>query len=138
MRILVVEDDAMNVELFEAALESDHDVFVERDGLAGEARALAERFDLILLDIHLPKRTGIEVCRNLRARGLEIPIVALSASVLPDEVARTKEAGFVHFWSKPISPSDLRAAVNSVAHPPPPHQSAPRHRRDQAGGAVTG
>ena len=61
MRILVVEDDAMNVELFEAALESDHDVFVERDGPAGEARALAERFDLILLDIHLPKRTGIEV-----------------------------------------------------------------------------
>ena len=137
MRILVIEDDAMNVELFEAALEADHDVFVERDGLAGEARALAEPFDLILLDIHLPKRTGIEVCRNLRARGLEIPIIALSASVLPDEIARTKEAGFVHFWSKPISPSDLRAAVNSVAHPST-HQSTPRHRRDQAGGAVTG
>jgi len=137
LRILIVEDDAMNVELFEAALEADHDVVVERDGPAGEARALAERFDLILLDIHLPKRTGIDVCRNLRARGVDIPIVALSASVLPDEVARTKDAGFAHFWSKPIAPADLRAAVTSVAHPPTP-QSAPRHRRDQAGGAVTG
>jgi len=126
----------MNVELFEAALEDDHEVVVERDGPAGEARALAERFDLILLDIHLPKRSGIDVCRNLRARGLEIPIVALSASVLPEEVARTKEAGFVLFWSKPIAPADLRAAVKSVAHPPP--RSAPRHRRDSAGGAVTG
>ena len=127
----------MNVELFVAALEADHEVVVERDGPAGEARALAERFDLILLDIQLPKRSGIEVCRNLRARGLEIPIVALSASVLPEEVARTKEAGFVLFWSKPIARADLRSAVNSLAHPPTP-QSAPRHRRDPAGGAVTG
>lgn len=136
MRILVVEDDPMNVELFEAALENDHEVVVERDGPAGEARALAERFDLILLDIQLPKRSGIDVCRNLRARGLKIPIVAVSASVLPEEIARTKEAGFVSFWSKPIAPADLRAAVKSLAHPPTP-RSAPRHRQDPAGGAVT-
>jgi len=137
LRILLVEDDPMNVELFVAALEVDHEVVVERDGPAGEARAVAERFDLVLLDIQLPKRSGIDVCRNLRARGLEIPIVALTASVLPEEVARTKEAGFVLFWSKPIAPADLRSAVNSLAHPPTP-QSAPRHRRDPAGGAVTG
>src|SRR5207244_11421026 len=116
----------MNVELFVAALEADHEVVVERDGPAGEARALAERFDLILLDIHLPKRTGIEVCRHLRARGLEIPIVALSASVLPEEVARTKEAGFAPVWSTPIAPTDQRAALKSVAHPTPP-PTAPRH-----------
>ena len=136
MRILLVEDDPMNIELFVAALEGEHEVVVERDGLAGEARALAERFDLILLDVQLPKRSGIDVCRNLRARGLEIPIVAVSASVLPEEIARTKEAGFALFWPKPIAPADLRAAVKSVAYPPP--QSAPRHRRDPAGGAVTG
>jgi CheY-like chemotaxis protein len=136
LRILVVEDDPMNVELFEAALETDHELVVERDGPAGEARALAERFDLILLDIQLPKRSGIDVCRNLRARGLKIPIVAVSASVLPEEVARTKEAGFVSFWSKPIAPADLRAAVKSLAHPSTP-RSAPRHRQDPAGGAVT-
>jgi CheY-like chemotaxis protein len=136
LRILLIEDDPMNVELFVAALEGGHEVVVERDGLAGEARARAERFDLILLDVQLPRRSGIDVCRNLRARGLEIPIVALSASVLPEEIARTKEAGFVAFWAKPIAPADLRAAVKSLAHPSP--QSAPRHRRDPAGGAVTG
>jgi CheY-like chemotaxis protein len=104
----------MNVELFEAALEADsHQVVTERDGVAGEQSA-SDQFDLILLDIQLPKRNGLDVCRNLRARGLRMPIVALSASVLPEEVARTKEAGFDEFLSKPISPHDLRAAVRRV------------------------
>src|SRR5207245_9676930 len=106
----------MNVELFVAALEADHEVVVERDGPAGEARALAERFDLILLDIQLPKRSGIEVCRNLRARALEIPSVALSASVLPEEVARTTEASFVLFCSKPVGTATLRPAISRLLH----------------------
>ena len=119
MRILLVEDDPMNVELFESALETDdHEVVTERDGVAGERRA-SEPFDLILLDIQLPKKSGLEVCQSLRARGLRVPIVALSASVLPEEVARTKSAGFDVFLSKPISPRDLRAAVRRLAAPRP-------------------
>jgi CheY-like chemotaxis protein len=118
LRILLVEDDAMNVELFESALESDgHEIVTERDGAAGEQRA-SDRFDLILLDIQLPKKNGLEVCRSLRARGLRIPIVALSASVLPEEVARTKAAGFDIFLSKPISPRDLRDAVRRLGPTP--------------------
>ena len=109
----------MNVELFEAALESaGHEVVTERDGLAGERRA-TEKFDLILLDIQMPKKTGLEVCRSLRERGLRVPIVALSASVLPDEIARTKSAGFDLFLSKPISPADLRDAVRRLVAPRP-------------------
>ncbi len=111
MRILLVEDDPMNVDLFESALETDgHEIVTERDGAAGEKQA-SDRFDLILLDIQLPKMDGLEVCRSLRARGLRMPIVALSASVLPEEIARTKSAGFDMFLSKPISPRDLRSAV---------------------------
>ena len=111
MRILLVEDDAMNVELFEAALETDgHEIVTERDGAAGEERA-SDQFDLVLLDIQLPKKDGLAVCRGLRARGLRMPIVALSASVLPEEIARAKSAGFDEFLSKPISARDLRDAV---------------------------
>jgi CheY-like chemotaxis protein len=111
LRILLIEDDPMNVELFESTLETDgHEVVTERDGLAGEERA-TDTFDLILLDVQLPKKNGLDVCRSLRARGLRIPIVALSASVLPEEIARTKSAGFDLFLSKPISPRDLRNAV---------------------------
>ena len=115
MRILLVEDDAMNVELFESALETDgHEIVTERDGAAGEERA-SDKFDLVLLDIQLPKMNGLEVCRSLRARGLRMPIVALSASVLPEEIARTKAAGFDLFLSKPISPRDLRDAVRRLS-----------------------
>ena len=114
MRILLVEDDEMNVELFESALETDgHEIVTERDGEAGEKRA-SDRFDLVLLDIQLPKMDGLAVCRSLRARGLRMPIVALSASVLPEEIARTKAAGFDEFLSKPISPRDLREAVRRL------------------------
>jgi CheY-like chemotaxis protein len=110
----------MNVELFESALESDgHDVVTERDGVAGEERA-SEPFDLILLDIKLPKKSGLDVCRSLRARGLRIPVFALSASVLEEEVARTKAAGFDVFLSKPISPRDLREAVRRLGRTPHP------------------
>jgi DNA-binding response OmpR family regulator len=124
LRILLVEDDAMNVELFEAALEVDgHHLVTERDGVAGEERAAVETFDLILLDIQLPKRNGLDVCRSLRSRGVRTPIVALSASVLPEEVARTKDAGFDLFLSKPIAPAELRAAVRRLA---PPLTSAER------------
>ena len=135
MRILLVEDDSKNVELFEAALEDEHVLVVERDGESGQARALAQPFDLILLDIQLPKRNGIEVCRSLRASGLRIPIVALSASVLPDEVARIKDADFTRFLSKPISPGALRAAIRDVFTTPPTTTRAAGSTR--AGGVAT-
>jgi CheY-like chemotaxis protein len=87
---------------------------IERDGLAGQERASAEFFDLILLDIQLPTRDGLEVCRELRRRGVRTPIYALSASVLPEQVARTSAAGFDLFLSKPITPNDLRGAVRRM------------------------
>jgi len=105
----------MNVELFAAVLETDgHQLVIERDGLAGQERASAESFDLILLDVQLPTRDGIEVCRELRRRGVHTPICALSASVLPEQVARTSAAGFDLFLSKPIKPNDLRRAVRRM------------------------
>jgi len=118
VRILVVDDDELNVELFEATLRNDgHDVAIERSGPAGELRALGEAFDLILLDIQLPGRTGIEVCRTLRESGVAAPIMALSASVLPAEIAKTKNAGFTRFLAKPLAPAELRAAVRAVDTP---------------------
>src|SRR2546430_16645235 len=82
LRILLVEDDPMNVELFESALESDgHEVVTERDGEAGERRA-PDQVGPILLDIQPPQKSGLDVCRSLRGRGGRPPIVALRASGL--------------------------------------------------------
>jgi DNA-binding response OmpR family regulator len=125
VRILLVEDDPLNIELFEAALESEgHQVTVESDGVAGEARGLLETFDLILLDVMLPRRNGLEVCRTLREAGVRTPIVALSASVLRDEIARTTEAGFTQFIAKPIAPHALRAAVRGYDGSDPSSRTA--------------
>lgn len=116
MRVLLVDDDSLNVELFDATLRGDgHDVTIARDGEDGQARALAEPFDVILLDIRLPRRSGIEVCQALRAAGMRTPIIAISASVLPEEIARTKAAGFDQFLGKPTAPAELRAAVRAFA-----------------------
>jgi DNA-binding response OmpR family regulator len=112
VRLLLVEDNAMNVELFTAALETDgHEVVVERDGRSGLARALAERFDLVILDVQLPGMDGVAVVRELRAADRRGPIVAVSSSAMADQVKRGLEAGFDAYLTKPISPAELRAAV---------------------------
>jgi len=112
LRILLVEDEAMNADLFVDALEPEgYDITVERDGTKGRDRALIEAFDLIVLDMNLPGLNGAQICQALRAGGIATPIVALSASVLPTELAAGLRAGFDAYLTKPIRPADLRAAV---------------------------
>lgn len=116
MRVLLVEDNPINAEFFVAAVEDeDVNVTVEREGEAGYDRALREPFDLIVLDVHLPGRTGIDIVRALRTRGVEIPILALSAAALPEEVRAGLASGFDAYLQKPISPSALREQLR-VAH----------------------
>jgi DNA-binding response OmpR family regulator len=109
MRVLVVDDNAANVEYFVDALESaGHVVAVATDGEAGRERALAESFDLIILDIQLPRLSGDAVCRALREAGVSVPIVALTSAAMPDQVSRGIKAGFDAYLTKPISPAALR------------------------------
>jgi CheY-like chemotaxis protein len=112
MRLLLVDDSPVNLELFRDALESvGHEVVTESDALAGQRRALAEQFDVIVLDIQMPGADGYVVCRALRASGLRGPIVALSSNALPEHIAAGREAGFDEYLTKPISPAALREAV---------------------------
>jgi len=112
VRVLLVEDDPMNVELFVDVLEqAGHEIVVEGDGVAGRDRALAERFDLCIFDVHLPRLRGDEAVRDLRLRGVSSRVIALSSSALTDEVKRGLAAGFDAYLTKPISPASLRAAI---------------------------
>lgn len=112
MRVLIVDDNAMNVEFFQDTLEAaGHTTVVEHNGRAGRDRALAETFDLVLLDIQMPELDGAAVCRELRESGVATPILALTAAAMPDQVARGKAAGFDEYLTKPISPKALRDAV---------------------------
>ena len=106
----------MNVELFAAALESDgHEVVVESDGARAYARVLAERFDLLILDIQMPGMRGDDVCRELRRAGITAPILAASALAMPEQIEHALAAGFDEYLTKPLSPTALRDAVRRHA-----------------------
>jgi CheY-like chemotaxis protein len=116
MRILQVEDDALNAALFSAVLEPEgHTIVLEVTGPAGRARALAEPFDLIALDIELPGMRGDALCRALRAAGVHTPIIALTASAMPDQIAALRSAGFDECATKPIDPAGIRELVRRFA-----------------------
>ncbi|HEY8805992.1 MAG TPA: response regulator [Candidatus Limnocylindria bacterium] len=118
LRVLLVDDNVMNVELFRDVLEADgHTVTVERDGIAGRDRALAEPFDVLLLDIHLPGLDGYALCRTLRASGVDRPILAVSSSAMAEHVRRGAEAGFDEYLTKPIAPAAIRAAIRRHTGP---------------------
>jgi CheY-like chemotaxis protein len=116
VRLLLADDNDMNVELFSAALDA-YDVVIVRDGAEALEAGLAERFDLILLDVQMPRLDGNEVCRALRSAGVTTPIVALSAAAMPSDVARGHLSGFDDYLTKPISPQALVAAVKRHVRP---------------------
>ncbi len=75
---------------------------------------LAEPPDLVLLDIMLPKLNGYEVCRQVRARGLELPIIMLTAKGQEEEIVRGLELGADDYVTKPFSIRELAARVKSL------------------------
>jgi len=112
MRLLLVDDNTLNLELFSDVLEQDgHELVAESDPVRGQTRALAEPFDLIILDIQMPGLDGYAVCRSLRRTGVRGPIIALSSNAMPEQIAEGRDAGFDAYLTKPIAPAELRAAV---------------------------
>ena len=114
-RILVVEDDtsiALGLE-DDLSLEG-YEVEVARDGEAATNRAREGSFDLILLDVMLPKKDGFEVCRELRRHGLKTPIIMLTAKAHEAEKVMGLELGADDYVTKPFSPAELRARVKAV------------------------
>ena len=103
-KILFVEDEPDIRDLVRMALEDEHGVTVAGTAEEGLRRAAEEAPDLILMDISLPGIDGVEATRQLKGdpSTADIPIVALTASVLHSDRARFEEAGFVGLIAKPI------------------------------------
>ena len=79
--------------------------------MSGRARAVAEHFDLVVLDVQLPRLDGLTPCRHLRAVGVTVPILALSFAAMSEQVRRGKEVGFDAYLTKPIAPAVLGETV---------------------------
>ncbi len=114
-RILVVEDEpgiAMGLE-DDLKLEG-YQVETARDGEAATIRAAEQAFDLILLDVMMPKKDGFEVCRELRKTGSTTPIIMLTARANEAEKILGLELGADDYVTKPFSPAELRARIKAV------------------------
>jgi DNA-binding response OmpR family regulator len=114
-RILVVEDDPS----IALALEDDltlegYDVAVARDGEVAVICAKQEQFDLILLDLMLPKKDGFQVCRELRHAAVRTPIIMLTARTHEAEKVMGLDLGADDYVTKPFSPAELRARIKSL------------------------
>jgi len=116
MRILVVEDDAKMAELLRRGLVGQgHSVDVETDGLRGLEKSQAMPFDAIVLDIMLPGIDGLHVAKRLRARGVRIPILMLTARDSVPDVVRGLDMGADDYLTKPFSFEVLAARLRVIA-----------------------
>lgn len=114
-RILVVEDESAIAFGLQLDLKSEgYEVEIESDGEGALERARKETFDLILLDVMLPRKDGFEVCRELRRSGYKFPIIMLTAKVQEAEKVMGLELGADDYVTKPFSPRELRARVKAA------------------------
>lgn len=124
-RVLIIEDDpALRRGLRDNFEAQGYRVQLERDGRAGLAAALAKPPELLVLDIMLPKLNGYEICRALRARRLEMPIIMLTAKGQEEDVIRGLELGADDYVTKPFSIRELLARVKAFLRRRDPAASA--------------
>jgi len=131
-RLLVVEDESRIADFISRGLEHlDVDVTVAGDGHVGEFLACKESFDLVLLDLGLPGRPGIEILGSLRRQGLAVPVIVLTADDQPETRRQVEAAGATAMITKPFRFEQLRSLV--VEHLEPDHPHRPIGTPDGAG-----
>jgi len=115
MRILVVDDDRRLCSVIKRGLlEETHAVDVTYDGEEGEYMGEVNPYDLIILDIMMPKKDGIEMCKELRSKRINTPILMLTAKDAVDDRVRGLDAGADDYMVKPFSFNELLARVRAL------------------------
>jgi len=126
VRILVVEDDPKTARFLKQGLEEEgHAVDVAADGEEGSYLGHLNPYDLILLDIQLPKQNGLQLAAGLRREGVETPILMLTGRDSTPDVVRGLNAGADDYLTKPFDFDELLARVNALT-------------RRRGGGSATG
>jgi signal transduction histidine kinase/CheY-like chemotaxis protein/HPt (histidine-containing phosphotransfer) domain-containing protein len=119
--ILLVEDNLVNQQVAAGFLAHlGQKVSIASDGLEAVEMAARHAYDLILMDMQMPRLDGIEAARRIRsteALGRSVPIIAMTANASDDDRRLCHEAGMTGFQSKPVTMPQLRAAVLSAARP---------------------
>ena len=114
-RILIVEDEPAISFGLELDLKTDgYDVEIVEDGQSASRRGSEGAFDLIVLDVMLPKKDGFEVCRELRRAGIKTPVLMLTAKSQEAEKVMGLDLGADDYLTKPFSPNELRARIRAL------------------------
>ena len=115
MRILIVEDEKSLALRVEKVLESErYRVEVAYDGAEALERALTEEYDLIILDILLPKINGLQILEEIRQEGLRVPVLLLTAKGNVEDKVQGLDAGADDYLAKPFAIPELTARVRSL------------------------
>ncbi|MCL4509552.1 MAG: response regulator transcription factor [Bacteroidetes bacterium] len=115
MKILVVEDEKKVARFLKLGLEAeDHQVDNAYDGEAGERMALSGQYDVIVLDIMLPKKNGIEVLRSIRSSGSATPVLILTAKGSLEDKVEGLDKGADDYLVKPFAFAEFIARVRSL------------------------
>ncbi|WP_078379439.1 response regulator transcription factor [Sutcliffiella halmapala] len=114
-KILIVDDEQSIVTLLQYNLaQAGFDVGIAMDGEKGLEMAVGEQFDMIVLDLMLPKMDGIEVCKELRQRKINTPILMLTAKDDEFDKVLGLELGADDYMTKPFSPREVVARVKAI------------------------
>ena len=115
MRILIVEDERKLAQVLTSALRAEHyDVEVAATGEGGFFRANAERFDLVVLDLMLPGRSGLEILQTLRQRHIETPVLVLTARDGVEDRVLGLDLGADDYLVKPFALPELLARIRAL------------------------
>ena len=134
-QVLIIEDERdMVAGLRDAFEHHGFDVRSARDGDLGLQLALTGEADVIILDVMLPKRDGIEVCRELRARNVETPIIMVTARGEEADRVAGLEIGADDYVTKPFSTRELLARTDAILRR---NDRAGHHREQVRNGEVT-
>ncbi|MFL6564599.1 MAG: response regulator [Burkholderiales bacterium] len=115
MRILVAEDDAVLAEgVMQTLRQSGYAVDRVQNGAEADSALAANQFDLLILDLGLPKRSGLEVLRRLRATDSRVPVLILTALHGVSDRVRGLDAGADDYLAKPFDPAELEARVRAL------------------------
>jgi len=133
VRILVIEDEAGLRDGIVDLLKGDgHVVSAAADGVTGLESGLRDLFDLVVLDLMLPRLDGMEVCRRLRAARPGMPMLMLTARASEDDKVRGLVEGADDYVTKPFSARELLARVRAIGRRVPPGESIDEVRLDDA------
>ncbi|GAA0302652.1 hypothetical protein GCM10009128_22450 [Psychrosphaera haliotis] len=118
-RILIAEDNKVNQILFRAIMtKTNCDFDIVDDGQIAVEHILKNKYDLILMDIQMPVLDGVSACKIIKKDFSALPVIAISANIMVDDIKEYKEAGFDEFIGKPINIKEMYETLNRFLSKP--------------------